>query len=54
MTQPSGPIGDAMMISMMPNETIRAAWDAKRDNGEVMRSQLALAEQLASGAKRED
>ena len=54
MTQPSGPIGDAMMVTTMQDEAVRAAWDAKRDNGEVLRSQLALAEQLASGAKRGD
>ena len=50
MTQPSGPIGDAMMVTTMPDEAVRVAWD----NGEVLRSQLALAEQLASGAQRGD
>jgi hypothetical protein len=38
----------------MPDETVRAAWDTKRDNGEVFRSQLALAGQLASGVQRAD
>jgi hypothetical protein len=38
----------------MPDETVRVAWDAKRDNGEVVRSQLALADQMASGVQRAD
>ena len=54
MTQPSGPIGDAMMVTTMPDEAVRAAWDAKRDNGEVLRSQLALAGQMNIGVQRAD
>ena len=54
MTQPSGPIGDASMVTTMPDEAVRAAWDAKRDNGEVFRSQLALTDQMASGVQWAD